>query len=62
MNAIYYDKTQHANFPGKPLFSSYETAGKWWKMRRRSLICFWLSCFFVVILVSSQIFKCCFVA
>ena len=25
-NAIHWDKRQHANFRGKPLFSSYETA------------------------------------
>ena len=27
-NAVYYDKTQRANFPGKPFLSSYKTALK----------------------------------
>ena len=44
-NAVYEDKTQHANFWGKPLFQTTERhlTGKWWKIRYRIVISVWLS-------------------
>ena len=43
-NSIYYGKTQHVNFRGRPPFRNYKTTLKRWKMRCETLICFTFSC------------------
>ena len=56
-NAVHYDKTQHANFRGKSLFklrNNIETTNKRPKMRCRTLVSFLLTCFFMLICVSSK--------
>ena len=40
----YYDKTQHANFGNKPLFSSHRTTVTRWKLRCRTPIFYRFSC------------------
>ena len=42
-SAIYFDKTQHVNFQGNPLFQATKQHLSNKKMRCRILVCFWLT-------------------